>query len=405
MHDPDALAPTPGHTQPTRTAAVPVGRRQRGAITVLMALVSLLIITGATLMHAELAVNEQRNAANVERQKQAFEAAMAGYDYAMAYLQQNGPDADGNATADALVAPAAARADRTALATGATYAVELCAPDIDALPSDPTSACSAPTGAGNLRRLLIWARGWSDDDTGVSQIVSTAARTPAMANTPRNPLTTKGTAVINGSGDVTNPESRTTIWSGQSVSFTNANFKTNIPSPHDPDTLVESSSQNKRGFDVIDNDGNLGTLTGDAFFANFFGTTPAVYRDTYATRVLDASDAGDMATLDGSTGEIIWLEGNASINGGTVGSAAAPALLVVNGDLTSNGNVTVNGVLYVVGDADLGGNATVNGSLVVQGTSDVTGSLDVVFSSQLTSLAGTATGGFAAAAGTWKDWR
>ena len=79
-----------------------------------------------------------------------------------------------------------------------------------------------------------------------------------------------GRFFINGSGDVTNPEGRSTIWSGQSVDFTNANFKTNILSP-DGAGIVETSNRNTFGPDVVQNDGNLSTMTGDEFFSSFFG--------------------------------------------------------------------------------------------------------------------------------------
>lgn len=383
-------------------------RRQRGAVTLLMALSVLVLITIMTLISSEIYTVEQRIAGNELRQRQALAAAMTGYEQAMAYISDNGsPDADGNGTADAIAAPDSNPTSRTQITPSGNgnYAVEFCSPDVatNALPASPTATCTAATYAENqFKRVLIYARGWSDDNTAVRHIVAIAAKTPGLADAPGNPLTTQGTAIINGSGDITNPEGRSTVWAGQTVEFTNANFKTNILSP-DGAGIVETSNRDTFGPDVVQNDGNLSTMTGDEFFASFFGSTPAVYKSSYVTDLFNGVDIG---SHDGAVGEIMWSEGATSTTGNlTFGSAVDPVILIINGDFTTGGNVTVNGLLYVIGDMSGTGNTTVNGAVVVQGgAQNITGSFDVVFNSSL--LGGLDKVGQATLSpGSWKDWK
>lgn len=377
---------------------------QRGAVTLLASLSILMVITIMTLVSTEIYTVESRSSANQVRERQALEAAMTGFERAMAYINENsGPDADCDMTdpntcvADSIASPASP----VSVTSGGSYAVEICSATTS-LPSDPTTACNAARYSYNkFKKLLIYARGWSDDGTGIRHIVAVTENAPGVANAPGNPLTTKGTAVINGSGDVTNPEGRSTVWSGQSVDFTNANFKTNILSPSG-EGVIESSRAGNPGPDVIENDGNISNVSGDAFFANFFGTDPASYKQLYANHTFNSSDINSQ---DGTVGRSMWAEGDAAPSGNPVfGSADDPVILIINGNLDISGNITVNGLLYVIGDMNGTGNVTVNGAVVVQGSTDVSGSFDVFFDSDLLSGLGQV-GQATVTPGSWKDWK
>lgn len=387
-------------------------RRQRGAVALLAALSILILLTVMTIISAQISTVEQRVAGNELRERQAFEAAMTGYEHAMAYIAESGPDADdpgdaGYGTADTIAAPSTNPASRASVTGGGTYAVELCDPVAwsgwisgkTALEAATASCPRATKTSNGLERILIYARGWSDDSTGIRHIVSVLEKTPGVAEAPGYALTTHGTAAINGSGDVTNPEGTSTIWSGQTVTITNANFKTNILNT--TGNIVETSNRDSFGLDVFQNDGSLATLTGDQFFANFFGTTPADFEANYATEVFSPGDIGD---YDGAEREILWSDGDTSTSGNTTfGTADNPVILIINGDLDVAGNITVNGLLYVIGDMTGNGNTTVNGAVIVQGNTDITGSFDVVFNSSLLGNLG-AVGRPVATPGSWKDW-
>lgn len=135
-----------------------------------------------------------------------------------------------------------------------------------------------------------------------------------------------------------------------------------------------------------------------------------------ATITSSAADAAD--SIDLATNEVIWVTGNATINGSTMGCSQSvsgnnvcpsakikPSILVVDGDLELQGTPQFYGIVFVTGSLTARGNPTVYGSIVVAGTSTISngGSLDVYFHS--TALSGTAVAGNATgSAGTWKDF-
>ena len=63
--------------------------RQRGAATLIVAIVLLLALTLATFSTARIGVSEQRSVANEIRAKQAFWVAQAGVEQGIAFLNAN----------------------------------------------------------------------------------------------------------------------------------------------------------------------------------------------------------------------------------------------------------------------------------------------------------------------------
>jgi hypothetical protein len=373
-----------------------------------MVLSVLVLLTILTLVSADVATVEQRTTGNVLRGRQAFEAAMTGYHRALSQLYET------KSVTTPVAPPSATPASRTAAPGGGTYAVEFCRIVLNAgvlvnpLPAVATNACTPAVEAD--KRVIIYARGWSDDGTALHHVVAVAEKTPAFPKTPSNPLTAQGTAIINGSGDVTNPEGRLTVWSGKSAAFTNANFKTNILSPSGTG-VIESSSLRQMGVDVAMNDGNLSNVTGDAFFTNFMGYPPLTYAESVGAVEFPAGEIGSHAG-SASNLQVLWSEGDTRLSStaefGSPGNLASgvspePSVVIIDGNLEVAGNVTVNGVLYVVGNLTGNGNLTVNGAVIVQGNVDVTGSVDIVFNSLLLDIARNLGRG-AAIPGSWKDW-
>jgi hypothetical protein len=404
------------------------GRRclQGGAATLLMVLGVLVLLTALTIVSGEVATIEQRTAGNELRARQAFEAAMTGFERALAHVSN---PANATAPFDLTAAPPTAsprvRVTDADIRHG-TYAVEFCDASVAAgalqnpLPA-PAVACAA--GAPGDDRRLIYARGWSDDGTGLHHIVAVVEKAPAFAGTPANPLTAKGSVSINGSADVTNPEGRLTIWAGNSVPFTNANFKTNILSPTGKNEVIAGSSDRQAGIDVVANDGNLSNESDSDFFRNFMGYTPAAYRAAVAPQIIAN---GDIAAAEASSpNSVLWVADSNpgdgvtqdfSVNGGEFGvlpvgtpgdagyQPARPTVMIIDGNFEVAGNLTINGLLYVRGNLTSHGNVRVNGAVIVEGkVENGTGSLDIVYNSLL--LGGARGLGRAAVLpGSWKDW-
>jgi hypothetical protein len=402
--------------------------RQRGAATLIMVLSVLLLLTILTLVSGEVATIEQRTAANDLRSRQAFEAAMTGYERALSHLADppdpaqpfvglnRAPPSDGKPTS----LPAA-----QSMVGGGFYAVEFCNSAVDSATGQlvnllPAATLACTPGSAAENRRVVYARGWSDDASAAHHVVALVDKAPAFAGTPANPLVSRGVVSINGSGDVTNPEGRLTIWSGQSVTFTNANFKTNILAPTvqpgQSGEVIESSSDRQAGMDVVASDGNLSSLTGAEFFSNFMGYSPDAYR-----AAVGANTTSNLGAYAGEAGynQVIWvtppagastpytfgLSGNPEF--GTLGEAgtdAKPAVVIIDGNLDVSGGVTFNGLVYVRGNITGNGNLTVRGAVIVEGRVDnLTGSVDVIYNGLLLGQA-RGLGRAAVLPGSWKDW-
>lgn len=90
---------------------------------------------------------------------------------------------------------------------------------------------------------------------------------------------------------------------------------------------------------------------GDRMFAAFFGMRRQTYANQPGLRRCQApcSTSTVNALLANNPNRIVWVEGNLTVDA-DIGTSAAPALLIVDGDtLTLNGGVTIRGFVYVTG--------------------------------------------------------
>jgi len=119
-----------------------------------------------------------------------------------------------------------------------------------------------------------------------------------------------------------------------------------------------------------------------------------------------------------ATHEVIWVEGNTTFSGVTVGCTTPvtgsnvcpnantkPSIIIVNGNAAFSGGSQFYGILFVTGSVAVSGNTTIHGAMVTAGDAESStgGSFDVWYNSDVlagTSLAGATSG----SAGTWKDF-
>ncbi len=403
--------------------------QQRGAATLLVSLVLLIAVTLAVFATARSTFMEQRISANDLRSKAAFEAAQAGLDDAMAYFNSSGGiDKDGNDVADTFTATALTDAGGRVVGQ---YQVAFCDRDQNPASIDCDDIGATCTTPPDLRRTLIVSCGWSDDGVAHRRMITVAQRSPAVANPPSNPLSSRGGVDVGGSATVTNYYNNLTIWTGRDLTSIGNAGKTFIRNPDVPTPSAETeppgpptncgtsanyictTDMNTLGPDVIANDTSISGLTSDQYFANYFAYTPDDYRDAKVTLEVDGSTSNDTGTgsLDEVVGEVIWVEGiesggskTATLTGGTeIGSRDNPVILILNGDMAGSGNVTIYGLVYVLGDASVAGNVTIYGSAVVDGVVGGTGSFDVIYDP--VTLAGlNEMSKPASLVGTWRDW-
>jgi Tfp pilus assembly protein PilX len=398
--------------------------RQQGAVSLLISMVLLTVITFVSVYTSKTVLLEQKISANELRGRIAFEAAESGVESAIAAINNGWTrdanmvvlpnevyDTDGNLTNGG-------ETNSNTLVNGSRVTVTL---------SDASS--------GDLIATRIVAQGWSDDSSATRTINVISAFVSPLPNTPDVPLSTRGRVVISGSATVHNPEGHSTIWSGGDVDFgSNNTTSTTIADPSasgypdclgsasTPCSMVRSSDRYTAGLDVIEHDTSLSNLTTDEFFQNTFGMSMLRYQTEQVTVDVLPANINNLTTASppgASLGanEVIWVEGNTAFNNLTVGCTTSlsgsnvcsaantkPSILIINGNLNVSGNIHIYGLLYVTGIMTGSGNLTTVGAVMMQGSnSAMTGSVDITYNSAvLRSLADNTDS--AGGGGSWRDF-
>ena len=154
----------------------------------------------------------------------------------------------------------------------------------------------------------------------------------------------------------------------------------------------------------------------DRRFASFFGMRPLTYMRQPGLVTVDCSAGCSAATINTAMsrnpGRAVWVTGT----GGTltldanVGSVAAPALLIVEGDLAISTGVIVRGLIYgrksnwtwtVSGNASVVGAAVAEGSLLVSGASSST---TITYDATTLTALRLRVGTFVRVPGSWRDF-
>src|SRR5574337_639117 len=400
-------------TTPLRASSVSF---QRGAATLFMTLM-LLLVAGLVLLYTSRgAIMEQRLSANEIRAKQAFAAASAGLDRALAAIQA-GTGAVPTVNATTLSNSGGAN-------TSSYYTVAFCQPNATATcPAAHGTAPTCSTGAAtSAKDVLVASCGWSDDDSAVHLVSQRVVGTPSLPSSVPNPLISRGAAgLTTGGASVFNYFSDLTVWSGQAMTSLSNNSKTfvrdtanpnhnytqgtrttNIDGAAGPDYLNPmsggtancgsvtgytcSSAGTTLGHDTVTGDTRLTEGSGDDYFKMFLGDTPANYRDVTADWKVDLNsslateNSTDPSSLNGMTDKSIWVAGDLTVPANTViGSPSNPVILVVDGNMHLSNNFTIYGVVYARGDIDGNGSPTIVGSMITQGSVNINGSPNIIY--------------------------
>lgn len=395
-------------------------KSEHGVVTLAMTLVLLVLITMVATYTSRTVLFEQRVSGNDFRSRQAFEAAESGLQVALAYIgSPGGADKDDDGVIDGVF-------DTDADGIGDTTMATLV---------DTSTVTVTVTGA--FPQFQVQAVGVSDDRTATRTVRSMGGTADGLPNSPDNPLTTRGNVIIGGSATIYNPEGSSTIWSGSDVDLgSNNSTATEIADPSDPnyptcmDTsmtcdTVRSSSRVAVGLDTIEYDTSLSNLSATQMFENYFGMSMENYRASRVTLEVAGADVNNLASnptnpgVQLATGEIVWVEGNATFLNNTtigcervlVGGAFCPAadtdpsIVIINGDLIAQGTPNITGLLFVIGSIDLSGNMQVNGAAIVSGDflSSGSGSFEVWYNSSVLNMTRD-NGPLVGAPGSWQDW-
>ncbi len=412
--------------------------RQRGAASLLTAVILLICITLVTLLVSKTVLMETKIAADNYRIGQAVGAADYAMDFGVNYFDSGGFDQDNDGTSDNIHL-------FDADGDGTNDEIRLTSADVSqttfaTVAFDRTAAqCLPPGGAPSWSGGIITAVGVSDDRAATRTVTQCVGPLDVVRDDgPDQPLVAQGHVVLTGNASIINRYTNTTIWTGGNVVIgSSSSMSTYIKSSGagalteaqltDTDPTVNAQLVSNRnlgnGLDIIDDDPSLGSLTGLDFFKNFFLVSSRAEFKQLAQDIGQVyTDINDATDSDGviKSGPI-WIDpptGTASLTGNQIGSLTKPAVVVVNGNLQTSGNPNVFGIIYVIGKYDVGGTVDVIGANIVEGTNVATGNpatppivsgngtLNLVYWPAFGGSGGNPDPGLTAVvSGSWRDWQ
>lgn len=387
-------------------------RRQQGAAALVVVMMLFFIMSLVAAYASRNLIFEQRTSANNYRSTQAFDAAEAGLEWAIAML--NGGRIDESCVGTADTARSSFRERYLSMDANGQITVRKwinAGLETSLLPSCVGGAsgwaCSCPqagvpalaapaggsaapsfnvrfevsTGQPGLVRVYskgcsglgkqCYAAAGSNADAE-AEVIAVLGLAPALTQTPAAAFTVRG-ALDAPDADFVNPET-----TGIAV---NAGGPANAPRVTGPAGMSATSAQSTL---VVADDLSLSGITpaagmspGEMMFLATFGMPPAAFRVQPAVVRLSCGDDCAAALQDAAArfpGRVVWIDGDLSLGASTVldlGSAAAPLLLVVNGNVNwaAGSNVLLHGLLYVRGASwsSVGATATIIGAVVAEG--------------------------------------
>jgi hypothetical protein len=156
---------------------------------------------------------------------------------------------------------------------------------------------------------------------------------------------------------------------------------------------------------IVKQDANLqpGTM-----FRRYFGMSLARYQGQPNVRTLQCNGdcLGAVSTAATAGADVIWVDEDATLAANVVlGSAAAPVLLIVNGNLTVSGPIQIYGVVYVTGNVSWTNASAMPsqliGAMVTQGSFGATGLVDLAYDPQVIAILNKQHGAFVRVPGSW----
>ena len=381
--------------------------KQKGATTILIALLLLLISTAVTLYVGKVTTNETRLRSDNSQRIESYNNAMTGFYQAVSCLKSNKKDPD-NCWSD--ISNGSAYPED--LSTTQFDSVVCAAIDTDgAFIDNPISPCNVPVYKASDSRVMIYSTGKSEIDSEAKHyVLALVGYQSAGGGNLESPVVGANKIDVSGSASLSNPDGSINIWSGKPVTIGNGNsdsLDTEIKSP-DPSaeagTTVIASSGKEIGVDVIQSDINLHIDPDgpEKLFRNFFGSiTMDDYKKAFVNEEYD-TDANPLSLTDPDGEEnrrIIWVDassGPLKLSGGDniVGlGEKEEVILIVDGDLEIQGGIDFKGIVFVTGNFTGGGSipaskckdavdacAKIEGGIIVAGETSMSGNISVSFS-------------------------
>jgi len=422
-------------------------RRQRGLATLVVTLLLFLAMLLAALFVNRHLLFEQRSATHQYRASQAFEAAEAGLEWALAQL--NNPIRIGADCLDASAAMSGTSAHafrhrylrtdtRSAHITPATWAAGTgphplrpicvrgdagwaCSCPSDTAPTLPGIASTSTAPAFSIEFVAaarpgvvrIVSHGCTqpagDCASGATpeasaRVEAAVALVPALRTPPAAALTTRGAVVTSAALGVHNADPETGIAIDAGGAVTAPAVRLTTPAGASLDDAI------------VANDATLATTPGTQLFAQLFGigkthwkSQPGVTRIDCSTGAADGcATALQRALAATDTPPLVWIDGDLALSGPlTIASAERPAIVVATGAIRLSGDIRFHGVLYGAAsswDRTSAAGALLRGALISESDHGGDGTPALVYDRELLATLRQAAGSFVRVGGSWRDF-
>lgn len=432
-------------------------QRQRGAAALIVVLLLFFIVSMVAAYTSRNLIFEQRTGANQYRSTQAMEAAQAGLEWAKAMLNTGRidaacqpsttvtdttfreryllVDANGNFTARGTTG-----ALPTTIATQLTPTCVFNGTDWDCdCPSNAAPTITPPTGTALApafrMRIGVGAGAFVPGTVRIEAVGCTRLNNDCLAFSAPGALNegrAMATELVALVGGLPSPP-LAALTAGAAVNLAGATLQLSNAHAASGGATIQARSTVAVGssvlsslpgtpgdLSVIANDVSLpdgSTSTGaDGMFAGVFNLWPATHKQQPAAVVLGSASAGCSAggcsaaavrdALALNPGRVLWIEGDLTVDSsGDIGSAAAPAMLVVEGDLVFTTAATIHGLVYLrTGTWATSGAGTVRGAVVAQAGVAGSGSTSIIYDADVLRRLRLNNGSFVQVPGGWKDF-
>ena len=424
----------------SKTSCAPV-RHQRGAAALIVTmLLFFAMILAAVFVNRNL-VFEQRTSANQYRSTQAFEAAEAGLEWALAQLNSNQrigadclPSADPAATSFrarylSYSAAASTFAPLTWSNAGAATALQpSCVRSgggwACSCPASGQAALDAPAGSGAAFAFTVQFQ--ASTKPGVVRVAATGCTDLAGACRPGTTTSAGATARIEAvfglfAGLRTPPAAALTTRGAvnadtAALGVHNADPESGI-AIHAGAAIAASlvrltppAGASTAG-SLVSNDAALAGQSADQLFASFFGIDKARWKNQpVVTRLSCGGCSAALADAIAAAGAnpLLWIDGDLTLDGPlSLGSPQQPVVIVVNGAARLSGAVRLHGLIYSSAlrwDATGGPGALLRGAAISE--TDYTGDAapDLFYDRELLAALTGNTGTFTRVSGSWRDF-
>lgn len=322
--------------------------RSNGFATLLLTICVLMSVTAIAYFNASSVINQQQIVTNYYQQQQALDAARAGLEYAIVYLDANRDTVTNNQIISGT------------LSGGGRYQVQFTfmgGKDLIALQS---------TGSSN-----------NGDVNKIAQQHVKFVSAGGSAIIPDRPLSARGNVRLSGNAKVDNLQGGATILAGSDIAFSGNAITSYLLA----NGTQGHSSRATFGSDLHEFNQDISMMNSENLQTAYLGQLISSLQLNAAALTPQSSNHEYANELVNARGIVLLTQtgGEARISGNTVllGSESNPLTLIVNGNLAISGNgsgsnnLKVRGNIIVTGDLKISGNATVEGLVFVLGANGI----------------------------------